>query len=134
MPHVPCVPAWSTCPHANMSINVPACQRCTNYSTWHANMPTTCQFLNLAYQRAKWHANFSFWHANVPKGVLNLQTFLLRNAKRNFYTLLLYKKFYIILDIIVIHICICITHIVLYFISVLHVILKKNVQNFCFFF
>ena len=55
-------------------------------------------------------ANFSFWRANEPKGVLNFQTFLLRNAKGNFYTLLLYKKFYIILDNIVIHICIYIVH------------------------
>ena len=32
------------------------------------------------------------------------QTFHLRNTKRNFYALLLYKKFYITLDIIVMHI------------------------------
>ena len=62
------------------------------------------------------------------------QTFLLQNAKGNFYTLLIYKNFYIILDITVIHmICICIRHkIVLYFIFILHVILKKSVRNFRF--
>ena len=38
----------------------------------------------------------------------NFQTFLLQNAKGNFYILSLYKKSYIILDIIVIHmICTC---------------------------
>ena len=47
----------------------------------------------------------------MPKGELHFQTFLLRNARGCFYTLLLYKKFYIILDIIVMHmICICIAH------------------------
>ena len=103
MPYVPCVPAWSTCPRANVSINIPTCQRYANYSTWLADVPTACQFLNLACQRAKWRANYSFWCANVLKVVLNF--------KGNFYTLLLYKKFYIILDIIVIHmIWICIVH------------------------
>ena len=93
MLYVPCMPAWSTCPRTNASRNVPTCQRCVNCSTWRAKVPTTCQFLNLAYQRAKWRVNFSFLGANVPIYVLNFQTFLLRNAKRNLYTLLLYKKF-----------------------------------------
>ena len=130
------MPSWSTCPRAIMSINVPTCQRCANYSTWRAYVPIAWQFLNLACQRAKWHVSFSFWCANMSKGVFNFQTFLLRNAKGNFYTLLLYKKFYIILDIIVIdmiNIYEWYIKIVLYFISILHVILKKNVRNFCFF-
>ena len=56
-------------------------------------------------------ANVSTWRANKPNGVPIFQTFLLRNTKGNFYTLLLHKKFYIILDIIAIHIiCICIVH------------------------
>ena len=39
------------------------------------------------------------------------QSVVLQNAKGNFCTLLLYKKFCIILDIVVIHIiCICIVH------------------------
>ena len=63
-----------------MSINVPTCHGCASHSTWHANVPTACQFLNLAYQRAKLRANFLFWRAKVPKGVLNFQTFLVRNA------------------------------------------------------
>ena len=130
MPYVPCVPAWSTCPRAkrvptslflraNVPIYVLTCQKRANFST----------------QRAKCRANFSFWRANVPKSVLNFQTFLLRNAKGNFYTLLLYKKFYITLDIIVIdmiNIYEWYIKIVLYFISILHVILKESVQNFCF--
>ena len=125
MAYVPCMPAWSTCPRTNVSINVPTCQRCANYSTWCANVPTACQFLNLACQRAKWHANFSFWHANLPEGMLNFQTFLLRNAKGNFHTLMVYKKFCIILDIIVIHMtCICIVHkdcIILHFFTSCHI-------------
>ena len=48
---------------------------------------------------------------NVPINVPIFQTFLFRDARENFYTLLLYKKFYIVLDITVIHIiCICIAH------------------------
>ena len=91
-----CVPAWSTC----HSACVPA---------WF-----TCQC-------AKWGATFSTLRANLPKSVPVFQTFLLRNAKGNFYTLSLYKKFYIILDIILTHImCVCILHInciILYFLK-----------------
>ena len=47
---------------------------------------TTCQFFILASQ-------------NIPKGIWIFQTFLLQNVERNFNTLLLYKNFYIILDI-----------------------------------
>ena len=54
---------------------------------------------NLACQRAKRRANFSTWRVNKPKTVPVFQTFLLRNAKGNFYTLLIHKKFSIILDI-----------------------------------
>ena len=80
----------------------------------------------------------------VPKGVPTSQTLLLRNAKGNFHTLLLYKKFYIILNIIVIsyvyhsyiivisYVYVSYVKIVLYFTSVLHVILKKSVWNFSF--
>ena len=91
-----------------------AYQRAESMSTSHFYVPTckkTCR-------RALRLSNISTWHANVPKSVLVFQTFLWRNAKGNFYTLLLYKKFYIILDIILIHImCKCIVHIiVLYYI------------------
>ena len=75
-----------------------------------ANVPKACQLLIFTSQRvnkranAIRRANVLIWRANVPKGVPIFQTFLLRNAKWNFYTLLLYRKFYILLDIIVIHI------------------------------
>ena len=80
-------------------------------------------------------ANFSFLRANVPYGVPMFQTFFLRNAKGNFYTLLLYKKFYITLDIIVMHIvCICIVHkncIILHFYNSCHI--KEKCVEFFFF-
>ena len=83
MSYVTCVPAYSTCQHT----------KCMPTSQFY--MPT-CQCANK--------------RANVPKGMLIFQTFSLQNAKGNLYTLLLYKKFYIILDIIVIHICLFIIH------------------------
>ena len=87
-----------------LSANVPkacqvlifTCKRAKNVPTYHK----ACQCFNLACQHAKRRANFSTWHANVPKSVPIFQTFLLRNAKANFYTLLLHKNFYNILDII----------------------------------
>ena len=107
-----CVPAWFTCQRACM----PRCQKRAKFSLLCANvrqgvamfqlgMPTcqtACQFFNSACQRAKEHANFL-------------------NAKGNLYTLLLYKIFYIILDIILIHVMyVFIVHIsciILYFLK-----------------
>ena len=64
------------------------------------------------------------------KGNPHFQTFLIRNAKENFYNLLLCKQFYLTFDMAVVQICICIIYkIVLYFISTLHDILKKSL--FC---
>ena len=91
------------------------------------NMPTTCQ-------RAKRRANFSTWRANVLRDAPIFQIFLLRNAKENYYTLLLYKIFYIILDIKVIHICICIVHkncIIIHFYTSCHI--KEKCVEFFFF-
>ena len=113
----------STCQRAKstpiIQLGVPTCQRCANFSTWRANVPNGVQFFISAYQRA------------VPV----FRTFLFRNAKGNFYTLLLYKKFYIILDIIVIHIiCICIVHkncIMLHFYNLCHI--KERYTEFLFF-
>ena len=87
--------------------------------TWPINVPT-CQMA----------CQFPFWHANVPKGVPIFQTFFLQNAKGNFYNLLLHEKVYIILDIIVMHMIVYVSYIktALYFISILHVILKKSVE------
>ena len=104
------------------------CQKRTNFLFLRANVPTNastcytaCQCFNLACQRAKWGANFSTWCANVPKGVLIFQTFLLRNL----YTLSLYEKFYIILNIMVIHVIgICIVRkkwIILHFYTSCHI-------------
>ena len=104
-------------------VYLPACQKHANFSFLLVNVPknvltcqTACQCFNLVYQRAKRRASFSTWRSIVPKSVPIFQTFLLRNVKEiskgNFYTLLLYKKFYIMLDIILIHImCICIVYI-----------------------
>ena len=112
----PCAPACQRGLRANVPEydTVPACQRAKSVSTSHFYVPTyhtSCQCFNLACQRAKRCVNFSTSCDKVPKGVQIFQIFFLRNTKRNFYTLLLYKKFCIILDIIVIHIiCISIGH------------------------
>ena len=96
--------------------NVPAAQ--------HTKSVPTSQFLQKTCQRVIACANVSNWRANVPNGVPIFQlgvstcqcmpifrTFLLRNPRLNFYTLSLFKDFYIILDIIVIRIIyICILH------------------------
>ena len=55
-------------------LNVPKCQK-------------AYQCFNLACQRAKRRASVSTWGANVPKGVPIFQTFFLRNAKGNLYSL-----------------------------------------------
>ena len=102
--------------------------------TYQRDKPTkchkTCQCFNLACKRA----NSWTWRANVPESIPIFPTCFLRNAKGNFYALLLYKKF-IILDIILIRImCMCIVHkncTILHFYT-FHVILKKIVWNFGF--
>ena len=98
----------STCLRAS-TVYVPTClcarvvyanvPKRANFSFLRANVPMNvptyykaCQFFTLSCQ-------FLTWRTNMPKTVPTFQTFLLRNAKGNFYTLFLYKKFYIILDI-----------------------------------
>ena len=72
--------------------------------------------------------NVSNWGANGPNNVPSFRIFLLRNRRENFYTLLSYKTFYIILDIIVIHIKgIC----KLYFYNSCHI--KEKCVEFFFF-
>ena len=83
--------------------------------------------LTLWYLHTFWNNNQHKWYMSLLKCVMrscaptwlranvvympNFQPFLLQNVKGNLYTLLLYKKFYIILDIIVtLIICICIVH------------------------
>ena len=73
----------------------------------------------------------------VPTWQTIFQTFLLRNTKGNFDTLLLYKKFCIILHryhSYTYHMYMFLSYIkiVLYFISIIHVILRKSVCNFAF--
>ena len=133
-----CVP---TCLRASI-VYVPTCLRHKrpNFSILCASVlinvltcHNVCQCFKLKRQCAKRHANFPTWCAKMSKGVRIFQTFLLQNAKGNFYTLLLYKKFYIMFDIIVIHVCICILHkncIILYFYTSCHI--KKSVWNFFF--
>ena len=132
---VPCVPACHRGLHANvlayqhgLRANVLACQRAKSVPTSYfyvptclrANEPKACQLLIFTCQRVIQRAIVLFQRANVPNGVpifqLDVptcqffQTFLLRSAKGNFYTLLLHKKLYILLDIIVIHIIKCIVN------------------------
>ena len=124
------VPAWFTCQRATS-------QKRANLSFLRANVSinlsrchTACQCFNLVGQRAKWRANFSTWHANVLKGVPIFQAFLLRNAKWNFYTLLLYRKCYILHDII----CICVVNkncIILHLHTSCHI--KEKFVDFFFF-
>ena len=124
------VPAWFTCQRATS-------QKRANLSFLRANVSinlsryhTACQCFNLAGQRAKWRANFSTWHANVLKGVPIFQAFLLRNAKWNFYTLLLYRKCYILHNII----CICVVNkncIILHLHTSCHI--KEKCVDFFFF-
>ena len=126
-----CVPPWFTCQRTC----VPTCQKRAKFSFYLPTCQTACHCFNLACQRAKRRANFSTWRANVSKGVPIFQTFLVRNAKENFCTLLLYKKLCILLDIIVIHIiCICIinkNYIILYFYTSCHT--KEKCVEFFFF-
>ena len=100
---MPCVPSCQRGLHAN----VLACQHGldvnrpnANFSFLCANVPvnvlmcpTACQCFNL--------------QANEPNGLPIFQN--LRNAKGNFYTLLFYKTFYLILNIIVGLSCICVS-------------------------
>ena len=113
-----CVPAWFTCQRAYVT---------ASFTSQRACVPT--------YQKS---ANFLFLRVNVPKGMSIFRTFPLRKDKPNLYTLLLYEKLYIVLDIIVIHIHISYLYVpytkaVLYFISILHETLKKSGWNFLFY-
>ena len=115
---MPCVPACQRGLRANvlacqrgLRANVPACQGAKSVPSSHFHVPTchkAWQCFNLACQRAKRRANFSTRRANVPKSMPIFQTFLLRNAKGNFYTLLLYKKFYIVYTYTY-HVCVYLT-------------------------
>ena len=94
------------------------------FLTFSLNTSASKFFIGIIKKRT--HPPLVCQRANVPKGVPNFQTFLLRNAKKNFYTLL-HKKI-LILDIIVIHmICMFIEHtncIILHFYTSCHI--KEN--------
>ena len=104
-----CVPAWFTCQRACLS----TCQKRANFSFLRVNVPT-----NVPTSHVTCHL-----HANVPNGVPIFRFGVPTCQKacqffrHSFYEILrevstlslLYKKFYIILHIIVIHI-ICIVH------------------------
>ena len=84
-------------------VYVPTYQR-TNK---RANVPNGGLILQLCVQTcqmARQFFNLVCQRANVPKGVSIFQTFFLRNAKENVYSLSLYEKFYILLDITAINI------------------------------
>ena len=128
-----CVRTCSTCQYACVPVYL-TCQRAKSVPTSHfyvSTCHTAFHCFILACQREKWCANFSTWRANVPI----FQTFLLRSAKENFSTLLLHNKFYILCDIIVIHIiCICIINkncIIFYLYTSCH-IKEKCVEFFLF--
>ena len=123
------MPTWrvSTCQkranlsflRVNVPINVPMCH--TAYQCFNQ---TTCKFFNLACQRAKIHDTFS----DIP----------LRKCNGKFLYFIVIKKFYIILDIIVIHIVSiwCIVHkscIRFHFYTLFHS-KEKCVEFFFFFF
>ena len=99
-----CLPMWSTCQRAcipawftSQRTCVLTCQKRAYFSFLRANMPINVPTCHNACQ----------CFLDVPI----FQAFLLRNAKGNLYTLLLYKKFDIILDTIVMYvICIYIVH------------------------
>ena len=133
-----------TCQHACVSIvYVPTCQNRVNFSFLHAyvtiNVPTcytACECFNSACKRANGRVSFSTWRANVPKGMPVFQTFLSRDAKGNFYTLSLYKKLQILIDVIVMNIiCIYIVNkncIIVHFVTSCHI--KEKCLDFFFFF
>ena len=72
-----CVATWSTCQRACVKVW---------FTCLRDKVPKACQLLISTCQ----HTNK---RAKVPCGVPIFQTFLLRNAKRNFYTLLFCRKY-----------------------------------------
>ena len=128
-----CVPAWFTCQRA--------CELVW-FTGQRVGVPKACHLLIFTCLHAirsvivlSWWDNFSTWRTNVPKGVPIFQLLALPNTKKNFYTLLLYKKLYILLDIRVIHTCICIENknsLILYFYTSCHI--NEKFVKFLFFY
>ena len=121
-----------TC-QCGLRANIPkACQLLIltcQHANKRANVPKPWQCFNLAYQRVQRCANF-----------LNQKKFFLRKMIKEISILfkLLCKKFYIILDVIVIHIiCRCIVHrncIILHFYTSCNIKGKCGKSFFCFVF
>ena len=88
---IPCVPAWSTYPHASKpkvwQLLIFTCQ----HANKRANMPKACQLLNLVCQRTKRGANFSSFSTFLKK-FLNFWIFQLCITLANF------KKIWTILE------------------------------------
>ena len=115
---------------------MPWCQR-----GLHAKVPA-CQRANFSFLRANVPMNVPYGEPIFQLGVPTCQKvcqFFKHSSNEmlmgNFYTLLLYKEFYIILDIMVTHIvCICIVHkncIILHFYTSYHI--KEKWVEFFFF-
>ena len=86
---VPCVPAWSTCPHAN----VPTCQKRANFSR-SINVPKLCQLFNLACQKALQFFNYfskEFLILNFSI-ILNIWKFISQNKEFKFWHLQIFIK------------------------------------------
>ena len=91
-----CGPAWFTCQCAC----VPTCQERRIVSFLRANGIYDVPIFQLGVPI--WHTACLIYQLGVPmcQKHANFPIFLLQNAKGNFNTLFLHKKFYIILDII----------------------------------
>ena len=116
-------------------VYVPMCLRASV-----VHVPRACYFFIFMCQRVIRDAIVLSWHANVTNSLPIFQIdqptcLLLRKAKENLYTLLLHKKIYILLGIIVTYIlCRCIINkncIILYFYT-LCLIKEKCVEFFLF--
>ena len=77
MPCLPYVPAWSTCPCANVPINLPMCQRCANFSIWRVIMSKAVPIFQLGVPKCVpiFQLLFVFWFLNFSI-MLNICKFL----------------------------------------------------------
>ena len=96
-----------------------------------ANAPRVCQLIIFTCQRAIRGPSALTWRAKVPKGMPIFQT-LLRELSILYYYIK-NSTFYLILQLYIPYVYVWYIKIVLYFISILHVMLKKSVWIFNFF-
>ena len=114
-----CAPTWPT----RQSAGAPPFLR--------ANAPRVCQLIIFTCQRAIRGPSALTWRAKVPKGMPIFQT-LLRELSILYYYIK-NSTFYLILQLYIPYVYVWYIKIVLYFISILHVMLKKSVWIFNFF-